>query len=66
MLKCPFEAEVIQDYTPSPYDNSHMPLKKGQIVKVTKAEQVGMWYGELNNQKGFFPFNRVQIVNSRD
>jgi len=66
VLKCPFEAEVIQDYTPSPYDNSHMPLKKGQIVKVTKAEQVGMWFGELNNQKGFFPFNRVQIVNTRD
>ncbi len=63
IIECPFNAKVIQDYTPSPYEDSHIPLKKGQIVRVIEMKAMGKWYGELNNLKGLFPFNRVEILN---
>jgi hypothetical protein len=36
-------------------------LKKGQIVTVIEAKAIGLWLGEINDTKGYFPFNRVEI-----
>lgn len=69
-MKCPFDARVIEDYTPSPYEKSHIPLKKGQLVTVLEMKSIGKWFGQTYAsedktelaKKGLFPFNRVQIV----
>jgi len=63
--KCPFKAKVIEDYTPSPYEHSHIALRKGQIVTVIEMKSIGKWLGILDydGKKGLFPFNRVEIIN---
>lgn len=72
-MKCPFKARVIEDYTPSPYETSHIALKKGQHVTVLEMKSIGKWLGQTyspdSNQmdfgkKGLFPFNRVEILKS--
>ena len=64
-MKCPFDAKVIEDYTPSPYEHSCISLKKGQVVTVLEMKSMGKWYGKLHSdgRQGLFPFNRVQILN---
>lgn len=59
---CPFKAEVIKNYMPSPYQTSHIELKKEQIVTVLEMMDAGIWYGECNNIKGYFPFIYVEVV----
>ncbi len=54
---------MIEDYTPSPYEHSHLKLRKGQTIKVLEMKSDGKWVGELNDgKKGLFPFNRVELV----
>ncbi|RNA44929.1 adapter molecule Crk [Brachionus plicatilis] len=62
--KCPFDARVIEDYTPSPYEHSCISLKKGQIVTVLEMRSMGKWFGQnqSNGNKGLFPFNRVEMI----
>ncbi len=62
---CPFKAKVVEDYTPSPYEHSHIALRKGQIVTVLEMKSMGKWLGvlEFDGKKGLFPFNRVEIIN---
>lgn len=70
LVKCPFKARVIEDYTPSPYETSHIALKKGQHVTVLEMKSIGKWYGQTHasdgkvefGKKGLFPFNRVEIL----
>lgn len=69
-MKCPFDVRVIEDYTPSPYEKSHIALKKGQLVTVLEMKSIGKWFGQTYAsedklelaKKGLFPFNRVQVV----
>ena len=63
--KCPFNARVIEDYTPSPYEHSCISLKKGQLVTVLEMKSMGKWFGQnlADGKKGLFPFNRVEIIN---
>lgn len=63
-LTCPFKAKVIDNYTPSPYEHSHIALRKGQLVTVLEMKSMGKWFGECldNGKKGLFPFNRVEIL----
>lgn len=62
-IKCPFKAKVIEDFTPSPYEHSCITLRKGQIVTVLEMQTMGKWFGQLEEKKGLFPFNRVEIIN---
>lgn len=39
-------------------------LQAGDVIKVTKQNENGMWEGELNNRKGHFPFKLVEVVDS--
>lgn len=63
-MSCPFRAKVVENYTPSPYEHSHIALKRGQMVTVLEMRSMGKWFGELNEsgKKGLFPFNRVEII----
>ena len=69
-MLCPFNARVVEDYTPSPYETSHIVLKKGQLVTVLDMKPNGKWFGQINTsdgkvefgKKGLFPFNRVEII----
>lgn len=69
-MVCPFRAKVVEDYTPSPYEKSHVALKKGQTVTVLEMQSIGKWYGQVHgadgkiefDRKGLFPFNRVEII----
>ena len=69
-MKCPFDVRVVEDYTPSPYEKSHIALKRGQLVTVLEMKSIGKWYGQTYSadgkvefgKKGLFPFNRVEIV----
>ena len=55
---------MTEDYTPSPYELSHIKLKKGQIVTVLEMKSDGKWFGHVNpdGPKGYFPFNRVEMI----
>jgi len=62
-MQCPFNARVIEDYTPSPYETSHIALKKGQIIVVLEMKSIGKWFGQIESgKKGLFPFNRVEFI----
>ena len=39
-------------------------LQEGDIIKVTKKNENGMWEGELNNRRGHFPFKLVEVVDN--
>jgi len=34
----------LKDYTPSPYEKSHVALKKGQLVTVLEMQSMGKWF----------------------
>ncbi len=63
---------TLKDYTPSPYEKSHVALKKGQLVTVLEMQSMGKWYGQVHapdgkvefDRKGLFPFNRVEAVSN--
>ena len=63
-MKCPFDAKVVEDYTPSPYEHACISLKKGQVITVLEMKSMGKWYGEsqADGRRGLFPFNRVEIL----
>lgn len=62
-MQCPFNGRVIEDYTPSPYETSHIALKKGQTIIVLEMKSIGKWFGQIESgKKGLFPFNRVEII----
>lgn len=42
------------------------PLQVGDMIKVTKQNENGMWEGELNGKKGHFPFKLVEVVDSNN
>ena len=39
-------------------------LQVGDLIKVTKKNENGMWEGEINNRRGHFPFKLVEVVDS--
>ena len=38
----------------------------GDIIKVTKQNENGMWEGELNGKHGHFPFKLVEVIDSNN
>lgn len=38
----------------------------GDVIKVTKQNDNGMWEGELNGKQGHFPFKLVEVIDSNN
>ncbi|CAM4418455.1 unnamed protein product [Lepidochelys olivacea] len=55
-------AKVHTDFTPSPYDNDSLKIKKGDIIDIICKTPMGMWTGMLNNKVGNFKFIYVDII----
>lgn len=61
----PFLAKATMDRE-CPYDPTALPFKVGDIIKVTKQNENGMWEGELNGKHGHFPFKLVEVIDSNN
>lgn len=59
----PFYARATMDRE-CPYDPTALSFKTGDVIKVTKQNENGVWEGELSGRKGHFPFNLVEVVDS--
>lgn len=59
----PFYARATMDRE-CVYDPTALSFRAGDMIKVTKQNENGMWEGELNNRKGHFPFTLVEVVDS--
>lgn len=59
----PFYARATMDRE-CPYDPTALSFRAGDVIKVTKQNENGMWEGEINNRKGHFPFKLVEVVDS--
>jgi proto-oncogene C-crk len=64
--KLPALARVIRNRDPNAYDKSALKLKVGDEVMVTSMNLSGQWEGEVNGQKGFFPFTHVKFLDAND
>ena len=52
-------------YTVQPLPSLHPPgPQAGDMIKVTKQNENGMWEGEMNGKRGHFPFKLVEVVDS--
>jgi proto-oncogene C-crk len=59
----PFFARATMDRD-CPYDPTALSFRAGDIIRVTKQNENGMWEGEINNKRGHFPFKLVEVVDS--
>ena len=50
------------DFTPSPYDDSSLSFRSGQIIKVVERSDSGLWVGECNGRRGKFKFVNVTVL----
>lgn len=57
----PITAIAIMDRNPSAYDPKWLKFRAGDVIRVTRQYEDGLWEGECNGQKGLFPFNHVKI-----
>lgn len=64
--KLPAQARVIMSRIPNAYDKTALVLKVGDIVTVYNDPISGTWEGEVNGQKGFFPFNYVRFLDDEE
>ncbi|XP_012890346.1 PREDICTED: SAM domain-containing protein SAMSN-1 isoform X1 [Dipodomys ordii] len=59
-------ARVHTDFTPSPYDNDSLKIKKGDIIDIICKTPMGMWTGMLNNKVGNFKFIYVDVISEEE
>ncbi|KAG9395970.1 PH domain [Carpediemonas membranifera] len=45
---------------------NELSFKKGDVITLIEEHESGMWKGELNNEKGYFPYNYVQLYDRYD
>lgn len=57
----PVTAIAIMDRNPSAYDQKFLAFKAGDVIRVTKQNEDGLWEGECNGKTGLFPFNHVKV-----
>ncbi|XP_003384218.1 PREDICTED: crk-like protein [Amphimedon queenslandica] len=58
----PLKARALSDRD-CPYDPTALSFKKGEIIKILKKNDNGMWEGETSSGKrGHFPFKLVDLV----
>ncbi|XP_063693945.1 crk-like protein [Bolinopsis microptera] len=57
----PVTAVAIMDRNPSAYDQKFLAFKAGDIIRVTKQNEDGLWEGECEGRTGLFPFNHVKV-----
>ena len=50
------------DFVPSPYDDSSLSFKSGQMIKVVERCDTGLWVGECNGRRGKFKFVSVTVL----
>ena len=50
------------DFVPSPYDDSSLSFKCGQMIKVVERCNTGLWVGECNGRRGKFKFVNVTVL----
>ena len=50
------------DFVPSPYDDSSLSFKCGQMIKVVERRDTGLWVGECNGRRGKFKFVNVTVL----
>ncbi len=58
-------AIVTQERVPCAYDPTQLKLEVGSIIKVLDQNVSGNWKGEVNGKKGYFPFNRVRLLDQK-
>ncbi|XP_038052987.1 adapter molecule Crk-like [Patiria miniata] len=58
-------AIVEQGRIPSAYDNTQLKLEVGNLIKVLERNVSGNWKGEVNGKQGYFPFNRVRLLDQK-
>ena len=47
------------------YYYTNIIIQAGELIKVTKQNENGMWEGEIDaNRKGHFPFKLVEVVDN--
>ena len=55
-------AKANVDFMPSPYDDSSLSFKSGQIIKVLERCETGLWLGGCNGRRGKFKFVNVTVL----
>ena len=55
-------AKANVDFVPSPYDDSSLSFKCGQMIKVLERSNTGLWLGECNGRRGKFKFVNVTVL----
>ncbi len=55
-----FLARVLFDFEATQSDD--LSLREGEIVEVLDKDESGWWIGRVDNRKGEFPFNYVQLL----
>ncbi|XP_028393558.1 adapter molecule crk-like [Dendronephthya gigantea] len=58
----PLLARAVIDRVCTPYDTNQIAFKKGDLIKVTKQNDNGIWEGELNGKTGEFPMSHVDLI----
>ncbi|CAB4022703.1 crk, partial [Paramuricea clavata] len=58
----PLLARAVIDRVCTPYDNNQIAFKKGDLLKVTKQNDNGIWEGELHGKTGEFPMSHVSLI----
>ncbi|XP_046859699.1 adapter molecule crk-like [Xenia sp. Carnegie-2017] len=58
----PFIARALIDRVCTPYDTNQIAFKKGDLIKVTKQNDNGIWEGELHGKTGEFPMSHVSVL----
>lgn len=53
-------ARVLFDFEGAQSDD--LSLKEGEIVEIIDKDESGWWIGKIDNRKGEFPFNYVQLL----
>lgn len=49
-----------------PYDETKLSFEKGDIIKVLKKNDNGIWFGQNGDRTGYFQFTYVQILDSEN
>eukprot|EP00118_Oscarella_pearsei_P025897 m.308991 g.308991 ORF g.308991 m.308991 type:complete len:188 (+) comp45235_c0_seq1:1-564(+) len=58
----PVRARATMDRVANAYDQAALSFKTNDIILVIKQNENGLWEGELNGRRGYFPFTHVELL----
>ncbi|XP_065844613.1 crk-like protein [Oscarella lobularis] len=58
----PAKARAIMDRVANAYDRAALSFKTNDIIVVINQNENGLWEGELNGKRGYFPFTHVELL----